>query len=47
MKRQRLKRFSLAERCELDRQLKDALEAVLIRTIHSEIGSPTIFCALS
>jgi hypothetical protein len=31
MRRQRLKRFSLAERVELNRQLKDAVEAFLIR----------------
>jgi hypothetical protein len=47
MNLQRLKQFALVEHGKLDRQLKDALEEFLIRTNHSEIGSPTIFSALS
>jgi hypothetical protein len=43
MKRQRLKRLSHAERAELNRQLKDAMEAGLIRPIHSELGSPVLY----
>jgi hypothetical protein len=41
MKRQRFYRLTLiAERVELNRQLKDAMEADLIRPNHSEFGSP-------
>jgi hypothetical protein len=45
MKRHRLSRLSLAERVELNRQLKDAMEARLIRPNESEFGSPIVFCA--
>jgi hypothetical protein len=43
MKRQRLKRLSPVERAELNRQLKDAVDAGLIRPSYSEFGSPIIF----
>jgi hypothetical protein len=43
MRRQRLNRLSHAERAELNRQLKDALEAGLIRPIYNEFGSPILF----
>jgi hypothetical protein len=43
MKRHRLNRLSLAERGELNRQLKDAIKTGLIRPIHSEFGSPILF----
>jgi hypothetical protein len=43
MKRQRLNRLSPTERAELTRQLKDAVDAGLIRSIYSEFGSPIIF----
>jgi hypothetical protein len=43
MRRQRLNRLSLAERDELNRQLKDAVEAGLIRPSYSEFGSPILF----
>jgi hypothetical protein len=43
MKRQRLSILSQAERAELNRQLKDALEVGLIRTSHSKFGSPILF----
>jgi hypothetical protein len=43
MKRQRLNRLSPEERAKLNRQLKDAMEASLIRPNHSEIGSPILF----
>jgi hypothetical protein len=43
MKRHRLNILSLAERAELNRKLKDAMEAGLIRPCHSEFGSPIIF----
>jgi hypothetical protein len=43
MKRQRLNRLSHAERAELNRQLKDAMEACLIRPNHSAFGSPILF----
>jgi hypothetical protein len=39
MKRQRL---NIAERDELNRQLKDTMEAGLIRPNHSEFGSPIL-----
>jgi hypothetical protein len=45
MKRQRLNRLSHAERAELNRQLKDRVEASLIRPSHSEFGSPIRVCA--
>jgi hypothetical protein len=45
MRRHRLSSLSLAKRVELNRQLKDAMEAGLIRPNHSEIGSPFFFCA--
>jgi hypothetical protein len=43
MNLQRLNRLSLAERAEVNRQLKDAVEASLIRPSHSEFGSPILF----
>jgi hypothetical protein len=43
MKRQRLDKLSLAERTELNRQLKDAVDVSLIRPIYSEFGSPILF----
>jgi hypothetical protein len=43
MKRQRLNRLSHAERVELNRQLKDAVDACLIRPGYSEFGSPILF----
>jgi hypothetical protein len=43
MRRQRLKRLSPAERAELNRQLKDAVEVGLIRPNYSEFGSPILF----
>jgi hypothetical protein len=44
MKCQRLNRLSLAERAELNRQLKDAVEASLICPSHNEFDSP-VLCA--
>jgi hypothetical protein len=38
-------RCSLAERVELNRLLKDAVEVGLIRLSHIEFGSPILFCA--
>jgi hypothetical protein len=43
MKRQRLTKLSLAERAELNRQLRDAVEACLIPPSHSEFGAPILF----
>jgi hypothetical protein len=43
MKRRRLNRLSPAERAELNRQLKDAVEAGLIRPNYCEYGSPILF----
>jgi hypothetical protein len=43
MRRQRLIRLSPAERSQLNRQLKDAVEASLIRPNYSEFGSPILF----
>jgi hypothetical protein len=43
MERQRLNRLSPSERVELTRQLKDAMDARLIRPNYSEFGSPIIF----
>jgi hypothetical protein len=43
MKRQRLNRLSPAERSELNRHLKDAVDAGLIRPSYSEFGSPILF----
>jgi hypothetical protein len=44
MKRQRLKRLSHAERAELNRQIKDAVNAGLIRhPSYSELYSPILF----
>jgi hypothetical protein len=43
MRRQRLNKLSLAERVELNRQLKDVVEAGLIRPSYSEFGSPILF----
>jgi hypothetical protein len=47
MKRQRLNKLSHAERAELNRQLKDAVDAGLSRPSYSEFGSPILFCAQS
>jgi hypothetical protein len=43
MKRERLNKLSLAERAELNRQLKDAMEAGLTCPSPSELGSPIFF----
>jgi hypothetical protein len=43
MKRQRLNMLSHAERTKLKRQLKDAMDARLIRPSHSEFDSPILF----
>jgi hypothetical protein len=43
MKGQRLNKLSLAERAELNRQLKDAVDIGLIRLNHHEFGSPILF----
>jgi hypothetical protein len=43
MRRQRLNRLSHAERVELNRQLKDAVDAGLIRPNYYEFGSPILF----
>jgi hypothetical protein len=43
MKRHRLNILSLAERAELSRQLKDAMDAGPIRPNYSEFGSPILF----
>jgi hypothetical protein len=43
MKRQRLNILSPAERAELNRQLKDAVDVGSIRPSYSEFGSPIIF----
>jgi hypothetical protein len=43
MKRHRLNMLSHAERAELNRHLKDAMEACLIRPSHTEFGSPIPF----
>jgi hypothetical protein len=43
MKRHRLNKLTYAERAELNRQLKDAIEADLIRLSHSEFISPYLF----
>jgi hypothetical protein len=43
MKRQRLNRLSPAERAELNRHLKDAVDAGLIRPNYNEFGSPILF----
>jgi hypothetical protein len=45
MKRQRLDKLPHAERAELNRQLKDDVDAGLIRPSYSEFGSPIFFCA--
>jgi hypothetical protein len=45
MRRQRLNILSPVERAELNRQLKDAVEASLIRPNYIEFGSPILFCA--
>jgi hypothetical protein len=42
MKRHRLNILALAERVELNRQLKDVVEDGLIRPSHSEFGSPIL-----
>jgi hypothetical protein len=42
VKRQRLNKLSPAERAELNRQLKDAVQAGLIHPSHSEFGSPIL-----
>jgi hypothetical protein len=43
MRRQRLNILSPAERAELNRQLKDAVEAGLVRPSYIEFGSPILF----
>jgi hypothetical protein len=43
IKGKRLDRLSHAERAELNRQLKDVVEASLILSSQSEFGSPIIF----
>jgi hypothetical protein len=43
MKRQRLNILSHAERAELNRQLKDAVDAGMIRSSCNEFGSPSSF----
>jgi hypothetical protein len=43
MKRQHLNKLSPSERAELNRQLKDAVEAYLICPSHNESGSQIIF----
>jgi hypothetical protein len=43
MRRQRLNILSPAERAELNRQLKDAVEAGLVRPNYNEFGSPILF----
>jgi hypothetical protein len=43
MKRHRLNILSLAEHSDLNRQLKDAMDAGLIRPRYSEFGSPILF----
>jgi hypothetical protein len=43
MKRQRLKRLSFAERDELNRQLKDAMEGGLTCLDQNKFGSPILF----
>jgi hypothetical protein len=43
MKRQRLNILSPAERAELNQNLKDAVDAGLVRSIYSEFGSPIRF----
>jgi hypothetical protein len=43
MKRQRLNTLSPAERVEPNRQLKDAVDAGLIRPSYNEFGSPILF----
>jgi hypothetical protein len=43
MKRQRLHKLSTAERAELLRQLKDAVEPSMIRPCHIEFGSSNFF----
>jgi hypothetical protein len=43
MRRQRLNRLSFAERDELNRQLKDAVAAGLVRPCYNDFGSPILF----
>jgi hypothetical protein len=43
MRRQWLNRLSPAERAELNRELKDAVEVGLVRPSYSEFGSPILF----
>jgi hypothetical protein len=43
MKHQQLNRLSHAKRTELNRQLKDAVDAGLIRPNNNEFGSPILF----
>jgi hypothetical protein len=45
MRRQRLNRLSPAERAELNRQLKDAVEAGLIRPSYTVSSARQFFCA--
>jgi hypothetical protein len=43
MRRQRLNKLTHAERDELNRQLKDAVEACMVRPIYNEFGSTILF----
>jgi hypothetical protein len=43
VKRQRFNTLSLAERAELDRQLKGAMEVGLIQPSHNDFSSPILF----
>jgi hypothetical protein len=43
MKRQRLNKLSHAERAEINQQLKDTMDAGMIRPSYSEFGSPILF----
>jgi hypothetical protein len=44
MKRQRLNRLSPANRAELNRKLKDAMEASLIRLSHRDLAHQSCLC---
>jgi hypothetical protein len=44
MKRQRHNKLSLAKRAELNRQLKDAVNASFIHPSHSDFGSVILMC---
>jgi hypothetical protein len=43
MRRQHLNRLSHAKRAKLTRQLKDAMDAGIIRPFYSDLGSPILF----